>query len=275
VKCEQALECITDAAGGILSAELLLQFQEHITQCTQCRIEYDLECATKNVVRHRLHRANPPAALRESISHALLKELETPPVTTSVLRKSITWLSRRTTLAISFGLALILLFYFFTSNPHHRHTQPNDGNMIHLTFNDYDSVLDGKFVPAVASSDPSTIATYLQPAVNFPVAFPPMRRCSLIGGKCTHYCTSHLAHLFYHLGNNVVYLVQTRYSELSHGNELMLPDSVRQQLDRTGWYFETHGSDCNLVIWLKDSLICCAVADIPREQLFASLTQDH
>ena len=274
MKCDQALECITDAAGGILPAELLPKFQEHITQCPGCRTEYDLECATKNAVRHRLHRAAPPAALRESISRALLKELETSPATMSVFRKSVNWLSRRTTLAIGFGLALLLLLYV-TSTPHHRHTQPNDGNMIHLTFNDYDSVLDGKFVPAVASSDPSTIATYLQPAVNFQVAFPPMLRCSLVGGKCTHYCTSHLAHLFYHLGNNVVYLVQTRYSELSRGNELMLPDSVRQQLDRTGWYFESHGSNCNLAIWLKDSLICCAVADIPREQLFASLTQDH
>lgn len=275
MKCQEALECITDAAGGNLSAERLTQFQKHITQCTQCRIEYDLECATKNVVRQRLRRANPPAALKESISHALLQELETAPITPSLLRRSAMWLSRRTTLAISFGLVLVILFFYVSSNPRHRHTQPNDGNMIHLTFNDYDSVLDGKFLPAGTSSDPTTIATVLQPAVDFPVAFPPMHRCSLVGGKCTHYCKSQLAHLIYHLGNNVVYLVQTRYSTLCKGSELMLPDSVRQQLDRTGWYFESYGSDCNLAVWVKDSLICCAVADVPKDQLFASLTQDY
>ncbi|HMD13886.1 MAG TPA: hypothetical protein VKI62_04625, partial [Bacteroidota bacterium] len=261
---------MTAGVDGMLAAEMLSQFHQHISECPRCRFEYEFEIATKSVVRNRLRRVAAPPELRNEISLAIARE-QTSPSFYQMIGDFLIRPSRQMMIAFGTGLAIIAVLFFYTPKRiHHTHTQPVDGNMIHQTYNDFDSVLDGKLVPQIASSDPTVVGTFLEPAVNFHVSFMPMNRCALVGGHSTHYCKHHLAHLFYHLDDNVVYILQTRYSDVLQGGDLNLPENVLQQLKATGRYYENPKPDCSLVIWVKDSLICCAISDIPREQLLTS-----
>jgi len=275
VNCQEVLECITAGVDGTLAPEVLPQFRHHITECPRCRFEYELELATKSIVHNRLPFVVAPHGLRDEISLAMANEQQSLSFYQTI-RNLLFRPSRQMMFALGTGIVILAVIFF--SNPpkmHHTHVQPIDGNMIHQTYNDYDSVLDGKLVPQIASSDPAVVGTFLEPAVNFHVSFLPMKRCALVGGNSTHYCNHRLARLVYHLDNNVVYILQTRYSDILQGGDLNLPENVMQQLKTTGRYFENRKPDCSLVIWVKDSLICCAISDIPKEQLLASLTLDR
>lgn len=272
MNCQEVLECMTAGVDGTLAAEVLPQFRQHIAECPRCRFEYEFEIATKSVVRHRLPRVAAPPELRNEISRAIAHEQSSPSFFQTI-RDFLIRPTRQMLFAFGTGLAIIAVLFFYNPKKiHHTHTQPVDGNMIHQTYNDFDSVLDGKLVPQIASSDPAVVGTFLEPSVNFHVAFLPMKHCALIGGHSGHYCKHHLAYLFYHIDDNIVYILQTRCSDVLQGGDLNLPENVLQQLKTTGWYSENPKPDCSLVIWVKDSLICCAVSDIPKEQLMASLT---
>jgi mycothiol system anti-sigma-R factor len=275
VTCQEVLESITAAVDGALSNELVPRFQDHITRCDYCRAEFELEGATKSLLRTRLQTHPAPQALRERISAAIAQESATPPL----VRRRPGFFGRPVwRFAFALGATAIAALVFLVVTPsrsHHAHTSPVDGNIIHQTYNNYDGFLDGKLVPQVASSDPSVVQAYIQPAVDFPVNVPRMKRYTLVGGNSTMYGKNHLAHLVYKRDKEVVYLYQARLSDVVNGTSLNLPPEVLEELKRTGWYFENHIPDCSLIVWVTDSIVCCVIADISKDQLLASLQESE
>ena len=102
-----------------------------------------------------------------------------------------------------------------------------------------------------------------------------MKRYTLVGGNSTRYQNEALAHLVYKHGNDIVYLYQAKYQDVLKGTTLNLPSDVIDELRRTGWYFENQIPDCSLIIWVEDSLICCVIADVTKDQLLASLQESE
>ena len=95
-----------------------------------------------------------------------------------------------------------------------------------------------------------------------------------MGGRCSEYANERIAHLLYQHKNDVIYLYQIKFHDSFTPGGLQLPHEVMSELQRTGWYFENGKPDCSLAIWITDSTICCAIADITKEQLVASLTEN-
>lgn len=277
MNCQEVLESITAAVDGALSSEIVPIFQDHITQCSQCRAEYELEQITKAFVRNRVRSALAPAELKQRISSAIAQKSISQPF--SGFRPQTPFFARqRWRIALALGSMVIIAFVLLILTPsrsHHPHTSPNDGNIIHQTYNNYDGVLDGKIVPQVASSDPAKVQAFIQPAVNFHVSVPKMKRYTLVGGNSSQYQSHPLVHLVYQHGKDVVYLYQARFKDVLEGTSLNLPANVIDELKRTGWYFENQTPDCSLIIWVADSLICCVVADITKDQLLASLQESE
>jgi anti-sigma factor (TIGR02949 family) len=269
VTCQEVLESVTAATDGALAHDLLPRFQDHIATCERCRDEYELEQATKVLIRSRLRSKTAPDALRERISAAIARETATP------VKRAWFFGQPAWRFALAFGAtalaALAVLLLLTPSRSHHSHTSPIDGNIIHQTYNNFDGFLDGKLVPEIASSDPSVVQAFIQPAVEFRPNVPKMKRYTLVGGNSTMFGKNHLAHLVYKHDKDIVYLYQARYSDVLNGNSLTLPPDVVDELNRTGWYFENHIPECSLIVWLSDSLVCCVIADVSKDQLLASL----
>lgn len=271
MSCEEFLPLISAAVDNHLDDEERSLLFEHMSGCVHCRTEFELEQMTKQVVRQRTVRVQVPAYLSARISQQLLAEANKK---FSVRQWFEEWLpapSWKTSFAAGGIIVVVLAVILTIRNFPHSHTQPADNNIIHQTFNYFDSVAKGHLVPTVASSDPVQVASALAQNVNFEVYVPKLRRCRLVGGLFTNYNTEKIAHLIYQNGDKLVYLYQTCFDAIEERGVLNLPPEAKIELKQTGWYFENHLKDCSLIVWLDGSTVCAAVADMNREELLACL----
>ena len=270
--CQEIKEHITAAVDRRLDGEIKQSFEAHMVQCPDCRSEFELELLTKKYLRARLVRSRAPSA----ISGRILSQLNAfADEESSASRMSRLWAFPRLRPALVIGtiaLVALVLFLSVPFNTRHRHTSPDDNNILHQSFNNYDAVLDGTLKPQVASSDPAEVKTFFAKSVNYDVKVPHISKCKLIGGLISNYQGKSLAHLVYKHGDEVVYLYQIDMQTVLEGKTLMLPPKVREELLRTGWYTEAPHAKCSLVIWVVDSTLCTAVADMDKSSLIAYLT---
>jgi mycothiol system anti-sigma-R factor len=273
VNCNEFQDLITAEIDGELAEEFKSPLQEHLKKCANCWGEYELELSTKAFLRRRLKRAETPAPLRQQITAELAAMAPEPPFG-EWLGQLFARRSSRAMLAIGSALAVILIILLITPpKPHHPHTQPDDANIIHQAFNNFDGVLDGKITPQVSSDDPAVVRSYFASRVNFNVNCPRHKRFQLMGGTCSHYKDEPVAHVVYKKGGDLIYLYETNFRCVSHGVKLNLPQEALSQLQATGWYIENPKPECTLVVWLVDSTVCCAIADMSKDNLLAFLKE--
>ena len=255
-----------------LEANALSQFTQHIKECRSCRHEYELERMTKNIIQKNVAHTKTPSVVATTIRGRIGSESFLSLPSESLVRSLLQRPYRIGMLALGgVGIVLLLLFIFTPSKSHHTHTQPTDANIVHQTYNNFDRALEGKLVPEIASDDPATVKAFLTSkcGCNFNVPF--LKKCKLVGGLHSEYNKEHVTQLVYKRDQDIVYLYQAKLQDVVEGNRLQLAPQIMNELQRTGWYFENHQPDCSLIIWLVDSTICCAVADISKDQLLASL----
>ena len=99
-----------------------------------------------------------------------------------------------------------------------------------------------------------------------------MKDCILVGGVVNEYGGDKLAHVVYSRDNNVVYMCQACWERVQNGGKLNLPDEVKAELLRTGWYSRTLPDGGSVVLWTKGKTLCSAVARMSKEDLIACLT---
>lgn len=276
MKCRKFRELITAAADGELEEGSRPQFEQHLSVCGPCRSEYELERATKAFVMRRLGRVVTPPSLRDRIVELLARERVAP----ARRRFSLTAFFGRPlgtgTIVLATSAAVVSLFLLVSPlRGRHSHTQPEDGNIIHQTYNNFDQVIDGRITPQIVSTDRMILGSFFGSRVNFRVMIPHMKDYHLEGGVCSKYKHAKIAHLVYTNGSDFVYVYQTKLQNAGSDGSLQLPADVRSDVMATGWHFENHSPDCSLVVWLVDSTICCAIADIRREQLVANLRESE
>lgn len=274
MECKDIQELITAEIDGELAEQAKSQLQDHLRNCPNCLAEYELELSTKAFLKRRLQRVETPPLLRRQITAELAAQASARGSAGSWLRELVSHRSTRATLALGSTLALILAFLLITPpKPRHLHTQPDDANIIHQTFNNFDGILNGNFAPQISSDDPAVLNTYFASRVNFKVNCPRHKRYKLLGGVCSHYNNEPVANVVYRNDQGVVYLYETNFRCVARGTRLNLPPHALSQLQATGWYFENPKPECTLVVWLIDSTICCAIADMTQDKLLAFLKE--
>ncbi|MBI1806866.1 MAG: hypothetical protein HYR76_07440 [Ignavibacteria bacterium] len=267
---------IPAAIDGELDKGVTPRVSEHLTECPKCLAEFELERATKSFVKRRLKSLPTPEHLREKIKTQLSHETIGERDHTSPVVRSPRIPSWRMMLALGGGVAIILLLLAITpTKSRHSHSQPDDDNVIHQTYNNFDGILDGKISPQIVSDDPIAVNTFLETRANFRVNIPRMKEYKLIGGVFSQYKGQNIAHLIYKHNRDCIYLYQVKLQDLFAGKALQLPREATDELLRTGWYFENHMPDCSLIVWFADSTVCCAVADITRDKLLAYVKGDQ
>lgn len=271
--CHEVLELIPAAIDGEVGEDILSVLNRHLGECSPCRTEFELERMTKRVVRRQISPAEAPSGLQRRIRQQIAAErFSSEPRAAS--GKRINQPPWKMMLAIASVAAVVLLLTLITpSKSHHSHAQPADGNIIHQTYNNFDDVLDGRLHPQIVSDDPVAVRAFFEPMVKFKVHVPKMKKFKLLGAVCSQYQNQCIAQLIYQGAHDIVYLYQIGCAEaFDRKGDFRLPAEAVTELQRTGWYFENHIPDCSLALWVKDSTLCCALADINKDVLLASLT---
>jgi anti-sigma factor RsiW len=275
VNCPEFQELITAEADSELNAENQILLRRHLEACAACRTELMLERATKDILRTLLGFRPAPEALRGTIEAMLARE-------DSAGRHW--WHFGRTPgsrrglfLTIGGVVAASACIILLVIPVHHRHShaQPADGDMIHQTYNNFDNILQGTMLPQVVSDNHQTLRDFLRDRVGFRVAIPRLRGCVLVGGSSTTYGNEPVVHLMYKHGGDVVYLYEADIKAVLNGRVLYLPPEAREQLLKNRWYAENHAPDCSLIVWMAESAVCSAVADIDREELFTTIHESQ
>lgn len=260
------------AIDGELGEAARSQFLLHIKECRPCRHEYELERMTKNIVRQSVAHAKVPASVAESIKLHIGKQQKTFPSIDEFIGSLRRHPSRIGMLALGgVGAVLLLMFIVSPSKSHHAHTQPRDANIIHQTYNNFDGVLEGNIIPQIATDDPASVTAFFKTKCRCGFNVPRLKDCKLVGGLHSGHNEEHTVQLIYERDKDLIYIYEAKLQDVADGFHLQLSPNILAELQQTGWYFESYQPDCSLAIWLVDSTICCAVADLNKDLLLASL----
>ncbi len=274
MKCQDIQELITAEVDGELAEEAKSTLQDHLRNCPACNADYALELTTKAFLRRRLNRVQAPPNLRAQITAELAEQASAQPGFGAWLNDLFNRRSPRAMLALGSLVAILLVVLTVTPpKPRHSHSKPVDANIINQAWNNFDNVLDGKLTPQVATDDPAVLRSYFASQVPFKVNCPKHKGTRLVGGAYSRYNNEPCANLVYRKGRDVIYVYETNYRCVAHGTNLNLPREAMNQIQASGWYFENPHPECTLVVWLVDSTVCCAAADMPQDKLLAFLRE--
>lgn len=276
MNCQEASELITAAVDGQLDDTFRRRLDQHLIQCTECRIALKDEQLTKEAIRRSMPRVQTPPAVVQAIRDQLAREEETrksSDFAAPVRRRRTGW---RAALSVASLLAIALMFLFLLpSRSTHSHVQPIDGNVVHQTYNHYDDFLSGKKVVESAPNDEAVLRTLLSGRAEFPVRILHPKNFTLLGGTVSNYANRTIAHLLYGSPEKtLLYVYQTKLVPKT-AEFTAFSEEVATALNRAEWYSENRIPECTFVAWKIDSVICCAISDMPKEQLLASLQPEN
>lgn len=267
------------------------QFLDHANACPPCRREFEAEASTKRFIAMHARMVDTPVSVKRAILDRLEEESVAPvaayaPVTaTAAIRSAASavpsWFSHvlsslriRPSLAIALGLLALVIIVAQIVRPPARVAIAAGNNVLLQSMDNYRAVLAGNITPQVASSDPASVRKLFSGMTAFPVHVPRLRHCTLVGGVLNAYEGTPLAHVVYKHGETLIYMYQACWTTVQEGNRLMVPESVKESLRKTGWYTETLDNGHTMALWVRGATLCAAVARADREELIACLTAE-
>jgi anti-sigma factor RsiW len=272
ITCLEASEYLSDHVDGRLDPELNAPLTSHLERCKYCRLELTLLRGTKESLRSTMKSVAAPDALRAKILRDVSPAGAAAARGSAGLAGMFTFSTWRVPLAFAgaLGLALIAFTFLLNKSPHN-HTRPFDGSVVTESFNNYDQVVEGRLTPGIVSEKPEEVKSFLEQRVHFPVQVPAMKDFRLVGGQFSAADNETTAHVIYERNGNYVYISQSDARRLIGGKHRFIPASALDEIRRCGWYFAGDVDDCNLAMWLADSTLCTAVADINRQSLLMNI----
>ncbi len=267
--CKEYYELVSSAVDNRLQQEEMATFLEHGRQCPPCRCEYESELVTKMVVKGKARMVRTPDALMKRIALELGNEQGASfPVTTRWWQQ----LFNRPYVkpALAFGVACIAVILLLKSP---NVTSPKSSDFIIQSLDNYNSVVKGDIKPQLASSVPENLLDFFTGKTDFPVILPKMKDCRLVGGVSNEYSGMMLAHVMYKLDADMICMSQTCWEKVVKGEKISLPQEVKDELQRTGWFTKSYSDGSTVVLWTKGRTLCAAVARMSKEDLIACLTE--
>lgn len=270
ITCVKASAYISDSVDGELDPKFDSPLQSHLSRCRLCRFELSLVQGTKASVRKHVRRVNAPHDLRRQV----LGDISAAGLSTAGRVGGMFGLTGwRIPLAFAGALGIALVaFTILTKKAPHNHTRPFDGSVVTESFNSFDEVIEGRLTPGLKSEKPEEVRTFLEKRVHFRIQVPSMKEFRLVGGQYSAADDETTAHVIYEHDGHFIYISQTDARKLVGGTTRFIPAAALAELRRSGWFFAGNISDCNLAMWLDDSTLCTAVADMNRDLLVANLT---
>jgi len=272
ITCVEASGYISDSVDGQLDPKFDGPLQSHLNRCGLCRLELSLVQGAKASIKKHMKPVPAPADLRRRV----LGDLSAARVSTATGSTGVSGMFSlsgwRIPLAFAGALGIALIaFTILTKKSPHNHTRPVDGSVVTESFNNFDEVIEGRLTPGIRSEKPDEVKSFLEKRVHFPIQVPSMKQFHLVGGQFSAAEDETTAHVIYELNGEYIYISQTDARKLVGGKHRFIPPAALAELRRSGWFFAGNITDCNLAMWLADSTLCTAVADMNRELLLANL----
>ncbi len=276
MECKTFGEQITAAVDNALEGEERQRLEAHLAQCPACKSTFELEHATRSVVKSRCKRVSAPAHVLRNI----VRQLDSEP------REERGWWkefvgSNFFRPAVGFALACAALIVLL-NNDSVKRTNVLEASV--LPANDvmkqalanYMAVSRKEIQPQFLSDRAELVQNYFVGKTEFAAFVPPMTDCKLIGGIVNEFSGKTLAHVVYtHQGTDIIYVYETCWETLQKGNHLHLSKDIQDEIRARGRYVATHPDGYSVVLWTKENTLCSAVAKLDPEMLVACLELDR
>ena len=106
------------------------------------------------------------------------------------------------------------------------------------------------------SNKSDEVQQYFASTVNFPVRFPQMNNCTLIGGEVKQLGDDQIAQIVYSFRGQTVTLFQTPLSAIDNEiGSFFLPESIRSKLSNGSWYVDDSDPNCVLTFWTDNGML--------------------
>ncbi len=263
MNCKEFVELISSAVDERLEKETLKNFYQHTNVCKICRNVFELEKLTKNFIKTRIQSLQTPDYLKSR----LISQIKSSDMSRSPIQLWRNWY-----FAIPAIAAIIIYLIISSPTSHHYHTCPNDNNIIHQAFNNFDAVIDGKIKPAFVTNNLSDLESFFKERVNYTVKIPKLRNCVLVGGTVSQFDEEKLSHVIFRHDDCIIYFSMADFRVVGGNKSLTLPQNAIDELINTGWYYADDHECCSVILCLKDGTLCIAAAEMKKNKLMAYLT---
>jgi len=304
MNCEQYYELLTALADNELIAEEQHILDAHLNQCAHCSKLYEVELATKQLLRATLPPLKTPWKIRADIIEKTRIEAGTQteqrfPFFTHWWKPSF---------AISGAVAVAAFVFFLLYNTEKTPQQTSEQKVVsspaketvtenisvpvatetkqtekpkpkkkslppilNESMTEFDLFLQGKKKPEKLTSQRKELEQYLASRVNFPVRLPEMSDCELIGGIVSQFQNEQVAQVMYsHRGHNVA-LYQTTFNSFDELNLFFLPESAQTVLKKGNWYIDDSDSNCCIAMWIDKGVLYYAVSNADKQEVHQEL----
>lgn len=280
MNCAEIKEYLSVFVDGELEASKRTEFAAHLSLCSSCRNELELERMMKRIVQSRLPSQKAPAHLRRRIlqqlkAEAVKAERESRGIQ-SILDLMISSLARpvvRPVLAIGTiaFVALVALMFLGRHGPTQLEAQPSD--LVETVVAHYSSYLNGSLKLQLVSSDREELREYFKDKVSFEVYIPKMGEARLLGGVLCEHAGAKFLNFVYTVGERVVLFSLACGKEVEANEKISLSEKARSDLNQSGWHFDTTPARWTIAVWKQKNDLRSVVSDMNKEDLLALLKE--
>lgn len=261
-ECRKYQEQITSAVDNVLGQSEWEKLKAHLTECSDCTSELEVEKLARRIVKSQCRRVRAP-------SHMLNKITDQLTLNQASVSKKPWWKEKSSSPYIRAAAGLAVVASIVAAIFLNTSAAPND--VIKQSYANYKTVAHGDMKPQLVSDNTENVQNFFEGKTRFPVVVPTMKGCKLVGGAVDEVSGEYLAHVVYSHNSEVVYLYETCWETVQVGKDFHLPQDVQDELKRSGWYAASDPEGHSLVMWTKGNTLCSAVAKMNKETLLACL----
>jgi len=272
--CRQTREFLSALVDNEeIDSQTKQKVEEHIWRCATCRTELELEKKTKETIKAKVKIIPVPNELITSVLNQLkilqngyAQSLESPRELNPTPKP---WLE----IAFSLGIAIVTLSlaFLFVSVYGKKMTQRElIRKEVSALVNHFDSIAQGFAKPEVLSTDPAYVKNAILSKASFTPVFLNIPEFEIVGAsiKDPHLRSGNprCVNLIYRKGERLILIHQAPMSSAP------MHDEIKKRILKGEWIYDTITDD-SFVIWGTNELVCCAISNLPKEELEQVLKQ--
>lgn len=310
--CKEAKALISAAVDGELDDKAMVEFLSAISQCEECRKEYETELHTKNLLRQRLKKVKAPQSLVDAITRQTIGKDDASPMQfssqvvsqISVLSHQPDILSRlkRSVLeslyinpnlnskthpifAVSLGICVLAMLVFAGFMRHREgalidevaSTQPStlaQSNIFDLT----QRIFQESSVADIESQDATVISNHIAEKIGSSIVVPTVREFHIHSARLTALGSANATEVrFQHNRNAKMELAVYIAKESDVLKSATLSPEVVSYISENGknFYQKSCPSGTSVVIWKWGEMIYTATANTDRINLAQAISNPY
>lgn len=268
MKCEEAIQWMSDAVDGRLPRDLRRPFFEHVQACRSCLREYEMEQLTKKAITKHLFPLSAPVDLKGRVVQQLASEAGSQPVVRR-FRAAVATRAVRYSVA---AVAAVLFILIGVNVLDHGSISPRD--ILASTQKNYEAMRQGTMKPEAIVYEPEEMQEYLQERASFNVVMPPVTECAYIAGLMSKLDGLQEAHILFKMDEvTYLYLYQVEYEKSIAKGLLQFPEESKPALRENKWFVKKL-PDRTVMLWVSGETLCAAVSNMSESEMMEILSTD-